>query len=69
MNHIRLIINMETYFLPTFCEGTSYQTFRQQLNYADINMNHKNHGANTPISIKAEVPIFPEREDEMVAIH
>lgn len=66
---ILLFMNMERYFLPKFREGIFYPRFWQQLNYADININYKQHLPNTPTTIKAAHSILSGIEDKMEAIH
>lgn len=65
VTEIRMMMNVQTLFLPNFCGGAFYPEFRKLLNEASTNTYNVYHNPKKTISIKAAVAIWPEKEEMM----
>lgn len=69
VTEIRMLMNIEAFFLRKFCFGAFHLTFSKLLYEAKINTKHVHNKPNTPIEIMAAVAILPEEEELMAAIY
>lgn len=66
---IRILLNMETFFLPKFFGREFYRRFRKLLKQASINSVYAHHNPRTPIVIEEAVQIWPEHEEIMADVY
>lgn len=69
VTYIRMLMNIENFFLQRFCGEAFYPIFRMLLSEAKINTNYEKQKAKPPMAIKAEVEIQPEEEQIMAHVY
>lgn len=69
INEVRLLIHVDSYFLPKFFHDNNYTSLKHQLSSVNVNRKHLSNIKHTPVAIKVEQTIWTEKDLEMPELY